>query len=102
MKESNGFVQEPMATPEEALPEEQQQQANNIASEVSPPESHEFSLAIKPKGTPLFKVRQVIFLDMLFVLEPGIYDGRHIVSWKKNILFPQGGNRQYPLGLRLH
>jgi hypothetical protein len=78
MKESNGFVQEPMATPEpdqEAiLPEDQQ--ANNVAAAVSQPESHEFSLAIKPKGTPLFKLSALyksrlkvcIFLHFLLFL----------------------------------
>lgn len=83
MKESNGFIQEPMATPEpdqEAIPEDQQQQANNIAAASPPGESpQEFSLAIKPKGTPLFRLRQVVFLALSFVLLLGISDGRHIV-----------------------
>lgn len=68
MKQSNGFVQEPMATPEpdeEVIQEDHQ--ANNIAA-VNQPETQEFSLAIKPKGTPLFKLRQVIIFSFLSFL----------------------------------
>lgn len=66
-----------MATPEpdqEAISDDQQ--ANNIAAVSHQPESHEFILAIKPKGTPLFKVsalyksrlRFCIFLHFLLFL----------------------------------
>ncbi|GFY64178.1 protein jagunal [Trichonephila inaurata madagascariensis] len=56
----NGYVQEPMAAPQteieqEAVVQEDHQQINSTAH-VGTSEAQEFSLAIKPKGPPLFKL----------------------------------------------
>ncbi|GIX84619.1 protein jagunal [Caerostris darwini] len=62
MKQVNGYVQEPMATPQSELEQDgvvqqqeyHEQQMNSIATHAG--EAQEFSLAIKPKGPPLFKL----------------------------------------------
>ncbi|GFT45545.1 protein jagunal [Nephila pilipes] len=61
MKQVNGYVQEPMAAPQteveqEVVVQEDHPQINSTAH-VGTSEAQEFSLAIKPKGPPLFKLR---------------------------------------------
>ncbi|KFM59678.1 Protein jagunal, partial [Stegodyphus mimosarum] len=77
MKQSNGYIQEPMATSESELDAvEEDHQINNIATVGPKTEGHEFSLALKPKGTPLFRLsalyksrlRFCIFLHFLLFL----------------------------------
>ncbi|XP_054708169.1 protein jagunal-like [Uloborus diversus] len=78
MKQSNGYVQEPMSSPDpdqEVIPQDDHQ-ANNISTTFNSIEGPQFSLAIKPKGTPLFRLSALyksrlkfcIFLHFLLFL----------------------------------
>ncbi|GFV51786.1 protein jagunal [Trichonephila clavipes] len=64
----NGYVQEPMAAPQTEVEQEvvvQDHQQINSTAHVGTSEAQEFSLAIKPKGPPLFKLR-LVFLALSF------------------------------------
>lgn len=92
MKQSNGYAQDPMTTMEteqqqQEVFQEEQQIGNSTAEDASLSASGEIlqecSLAIKPKGPPLFKLRSVFLALFLRLVAWG-------KRWGKTIGNPLG------------